>query len=283
MRRAPEPWHPSLAVHVVALALTVVLGAGPDAPAPARPSPEAELEAELQRASESLPPPEVAVVVEGPDPGRYRLQEATLLLDGAPLPAGAAVRGGQTPTPAQVSAGDHVLSAKLVYRGQALGPHPWEEGPMWTLPARVALQAARGLRITLRLTVETNDRAPVPAGRLSLRSSVEPVMLVAVDDTPPPPAPAALPAPAVAAPAPEPAPPPPAAPAVGTPPPKKKAPKKVARKPPPKAAPAAAAAAVPASATAVDPGDGLEQATARLRAALAAPGDAGTPPPAAAR
>lgn len=272
-------------MHVVAaFALAVLLRADPDAGAPVRLSPEAELEAELQKATEALPPAEVVVVVEGPDAKRYRLVEATLLLDGSPLPPGAAVAPGGTAKGAPVSNGDHVLAAKLVYQGAPLGVRPWEEGPQWILPARVALKANRGLRITLRLTVETNDRAPVPAKRLSLSSAVEPVMLVAVEEAPPPAAPKP-PAPEVAAPAPEPAVPaasvPAATPAPEKPPPAKKKPaKKVARKPAPKPAPAATAtaAAVPASAAAAESNDGLEAATARLRAALAAPRDGGTSP-----
>lgn len=269
-------------MHVVAaFALAVLLRADPDAGAPVRLSPEAELEAELQKATETLPPAEVVVVVEGPDAKRYKLVEATLLLDGAPLPPGAAVAPGGTAKGAPVSDGDHVLAAKLVYQGAPLGVRPWEEGPQWILPARVALKANRGLRITLRLTVETNDRAPVPGKRLSLSSAVEPVMLVAVEEPPPPPAAPKLPAPTVAAPAPEPVPPAAAASSPAPPPPAKKKPppKKVARKPAPKAAPAAAttAAAVPASAGAAESTDGLEAATARLRAALAAPRDGGVP------
>jgi hypothetical protein len=268
-------------VHVVAaFALAVLLRADPDAGAPVRLSPEAELEAELQKATESLPPAEVVVLVERPDPHKYKLVEATLLLDGVPLPPGAAVAPGGTAKGAPVSNGDHVLAAKLVYQGTPLGVRPWEEGPQWILPARVSLKATRGLRITLRLTVEANERAPVPGKKLSLRSEVEPVMMVAVEEPPPPPAPRPA-VPEVAGPAPEPvAPAPAAAPPPGKPPPAKKKPaKKVARKPAPKAVPAAAAtaAAIPASAGAAESNDGLEAATARLRAALGAPRDGGTP------
>jgi len=277
-------------VHVVAaFALAVLLRADPDAGAPVRLSPEAELEAELQKATETLPPAEVVVVVEGPDAHRYKLVEATLLLDGAPLPPGAAVASGGTAKGAPVSDGDHVLAAKLVYQGAPLGVRPWEEGPQWILPARVSLNATRGLRITLRLTVEANERAPVPSKKLSLRSEVEPVMMVAVEEPPPPLAPKPPP-PEVAAPAPESAVPAAAAPAATSSPEKpapakKKPAKKVARKPAPKPAPAtpAKAAAVPASAAAAESTDGLEAATARLRAALSAPRDGGVASPPIAR
>ena len=269
----------SLAVQLVlAFALTVVLRAGPEAPPPARPSPEAELEAQLAASTSKGPPPEVVVVVVGPDATVYRLEQQTVLLDGAPMAVSAAadadagtsamldagVAGGGL----VVSQGDHVLSAKLVYRGQPLGPLPWQEGPRWTLPARVSLQASPGLRFTVRLTVEANPQAPA-AQRLTLRSEVEPEMLMAVDDAPLPPPPVAhLPLP----PPPAPLASAPTVPATAAAPKKKK--KKVAKA-------AVPAAAVPAAAkvSTASPGagsaDALEEATARLRSALAAPQDGG--------
>jgi len=273
----PTAWHSSSTVQLVlALALTVVLRAGPAAPPVARPSPEAELEALLASTVAKSPPAELTVVVVGPDSKLYRLEEATLRLDGAPLVASsAAADAGATPLKGTVvSDGDHVVSARLVYRGQALGPLPWEEGPKWTLPARVTVQASRGLRFTIRLTVEANEHAPA-SHRLSLRSEVEPEMLVAVDDAPlpPPPVPklpaaAALASPASVA----------AAPTLAAAPATKKKKKKVAR-----AAHVSAAATVSAAAPPTGGADALQEATARLKSALAAPSDGGvlggeTPP-----
>lgn len=268
---------------VAALALTLVLRAAPDAPPPsaARPSAEAELEAQLAATSQTLPPAEVLVVVDGPDPTRFRLEQATLRLDGAPVvavtaaAASSAIAAGKPPAGTTVSDGDHVFTGQLVYRGQALGPHPWEEGPKWTLPARLSLQASRGLRLVIRLTVEVNERAPVPAQRLGLRTDLEPQMMVAVDDAPlpPPPLPTLPPAPtapaAVAAPT-DTSPPPRAAPTAANPVPPKK--KKTAQK----SARAARPAAVPATVS-PETAESLEQATARLRAALSAPRDGGPP------
>jgi hypothetical protein len=261
-----------------AIVLCVVLRAEPDASPPTRPSAEAELEAQLQAGLVQLPPAEVLVLVEGPDPKRYRLEEAVILLDGVRAPLSAPPKPGEPPKGVSVSEGDHVLSARLVYRGQPLGPYPWEEGPRWALPARVTLKASRGLRLTIRLTVEANERAPVVTQRLALQTAVEPEMLVAVDDAPLPPPPlprlpepAAAPPP-VSTPSPTATVPPPPAPA-------KKKPKRVARARPaaPSVAPPAAAT-VSAPATAAVESDGLDQATARLRAALSAPQDGGTAP-----
>lgn len=254
---------------LLALALTVVLRAG-EAPSSARPSPEAELDQLLAASTAKVPPPEVVVLVVGPDAKRYRLEEVTVRLDGEPFPALAAVEAATAPKGTVVSDGDHVVSAKLVYRGQPLGPLPWEEGPKWTLPARVTLQASRGLRFTVRLTVEANELAPATQ-RLTLHSEVEPEMLVPVDDAPLPPPPVAhlpvaagppLPPTVAAAPAP-----------AATPAAKKKR-KKVTRA-------ARATTAVPAAATvsttasAAGSPNALEEATARLRSALAAPQDGG--------
>lgn len=270
---------------VVALALTVVLRAGPDAGAAAQPSVEAELDALLAATARKTPSAEVVVVVEGPDPKVYRLEEATVHLDGAPLPLSNSGPGAQA-TP--LSDGDHVVSARLVYRGQRTGPYPWEEGPRWALPARVALQASRGLRFSIRLVVETNAQAPTVAQRLTLRCDVEPQMLVAVDDAPlpPPPVPQASPT-AVVAPAAAPLEPAAAATAIATPP-KKKPKKKVARATRSAGTVPASAAVSPAApaATAAAAGEttnGLEEATARLRRALAAPGDAGVATPSRAK
>jgi hypothetical protein len=315
---------------VAAFALTVVLRAGPDA-GPSQASAEAELEALLAATTLKSPPAEVLVVVEGPDPKVYRLEEATVHLDGAPVAistvadagsslatlsvtdagsslatltvadAGLALAtftiadaglplailpvldAGPWPTGTQVSDGDHVISARLVYRGQPTGPYPWEKGPRWALPARVAFQASHGLRFTIRLVVETNAQAPA-AQRLGLHSEVDPEMLVAVDDAPLPAPPLPrLPRPAVETPvaasvtpaAAAPASPPVTASA------KRKPKKKVARAThttggvPASAAVSKGAGVVPAAA---DTHDALEEATARLRSALAAPGDAGAPP-----
>ncbi len=295
---------------LLAFAVTVVLRAGPEAPSAVRPSPEAELEAQLAASTSRAPPPEVRVVVVGPDATLYRLEQETVLLDGIPVPVSApadggvsavgevamstaadggvsaaleartsaaadggvstvvdAVDAGVSPGGMVVSEGDHVLSAKLVYRGQPLGPLPWEEGPRWTLPARVSLQATRGLRFTVRLTVEANPHAPA-AQRLTLLSEVEPEMMVAVDDAPLPPPPVAhLPLPPPPAPVASAA--SPSAPATATATAKKKK-KKVA-----KAVPAAAVPAAAKGSSATGSADALEEATARLRSALAAPQDGG--------
>jgi len=251
-----------------AFALTVVLRAGPEAPPAPRPSPEAELDAQLAAATAKSPPAEVAVVVVGPDAKLYRLEEATVQLDGLPFGAGRADAGASAAV--VVSDGDHVVSARLVYRGQAFGPLPWEEGPKWTLPARVSIQATRGLRFTVRLTVETNPNAP-PGQRLSLRSDVEPEMLMPLDDAPLPPPPVAhLPPPLP--PVPEPAPVATIPTAAISPPATTKKKKKKATRP----AAAAAAAKAPSTASpSVGSSDALEEATARLRSALASPLDGG--------
>jgi hypothetical protein len=270
---------------VAAVALTVVLRAGPDAPAPVPPSAEAEVEALLAATAQKSPPAEVLVVLDGPDPKTYSLEDATLELDGKPMSF-----SGRRQKPVQVSDGDHVVSARLVYRGQNIGPLPWQQGPKWTLPARVQLQATRGLRLTVRLTVEADDSGALLSQRLGIRSAVEPEMLAVVDDAPLPPPPLPqLPPPAELAPvaASQPTPRtlasadiPPAAPA-------KKRKKRVARTTRPSAvvphsagAPAAAAVvpvAAPAPQPAPETQDGLEQVTARLRSALAAPRDGGVP------
>jgi len=318
---------------VAAFALTVVLRAGPDA-GTSQASAEAELDALLATTTLKAPMAEVVVVLEGPDPALYRLEEATVQLDGTPLAFSTAVDAG-LPTSAlpsavdggfaealstsvdggpffsassvsdagpawalaalgdagvlsasvdagpsvigrQVSDGDHVVSARLVYRGQPTGPYPWQQGPRWVLPARVMLQASHGLRFTVRLVVEFNALAPA-AQRLVLRNEVEPEMLVAVDDAPLPPPPlprlppAAIPTSMAASP------PPAVAPvtAVAATPAKKKSKKKVARATQTTVAVPAKASKVPAAG---ETADALEEATARLRSALAAPGDAGVPP-----
>lgn len=274
---------------VAAVALTVVLGAGPDVPPAALPSPEAEVEAALAASAAKLPPGEVVVVVDGPDSKVYRLEEATARLDGAPLTVFAAAAAGPVPKGAEVSDGDHVVSARLVYRGQAFGPFPWESGPKWGLPARVQLKVSRGLRLTIHLIVETNEHAPVAAQRLTLRAEVEPQMVAVVDDAPLPPPPLPqLPLPSEAA-APVAAASAPAGAVVTadvapTAPPKKKKKKKVVARAP-RPTPAVQASAPPTAvsppttaAPAADTPEGLEQATARLRSALAAPRDGGSTP-----
>lgn len=268
---------------VAAVALVVVLRAGPDAPPAVRPSPEAEVDELLASTARKSPPAEVVVVVEGPDPKVYRLEEATVHLDGTPLAVFAATASGAPPKGAPVSDGDHVVSARLVYRGQAFGPYPWEAGPRWELPARVLLQASHGLRLTIRLIVETNERAPLAAQRLALRAQAEPKMLLAVDDAPLPPPPlpqlslpteltpvAASSAPPRAGVAAELTP----APAL-----KKKRKKPVAaRTTRPVAIVPAPPEVKPPVSPAADTPEGLEQATARLRSALAAPRDGGATP-----
>ncbi len=278
---------------VAAVALTVVLRAGPDAPPAVRPSAEAEVEEVLAATARKSPSAAVVVVVEGPDSKLYQLEEATVRLDGAPMALSVGAPSGVPPQGTEVSDGDHVVSARLVYRGQAFGPYPWQAGPRWALPARVLLKASHGLRLTIHLIIETNEQAPLAGQRLALRTEVEPVMLVALDDAPLPPPPlphlpqqlppaadlapvattATAPSSAVVA-----------AALSSAPPPKKKTKKKVV------ARSTRASAVVPASAatkpsSAGGPGaetpDGLEQATARLRSALAAPRDGGPTPTAA--
>ncbi len=258
----------SPAVLVLALALTMVLRAGPDAPPATRQTPEAEVDALLASTVAKSPLAEVVVVVVGPDPKLYHLEEATLRLDGTPVRATSASEVGPLAQGRAVTDGEHVVTARFVYRGQALGPLPWEEGPVWKLPARVTVQASRGLRFIVRLTVETNERAPAGM-RLSLSSDVEPQMLRAVDDgpLPPPPVPHLVPPPVVSPPAPVAAAPSPAA----APAPKKKAPKKKVARPAATSVPTAATAVAPAAGSA----DALAEATARLKSALAAPADGG--------
>jgi hypothetical protein len=270
---------------VAAVALTVFLGAGPEVPPAPKPSAEAEVEALLAATSAKSPPAEVVVVVEGPDPKVYRLEEATARLDGVPLPVFAATASGPLPKGAEMSDGDHVVSARLVYRGQAFGPFPWESGPKWGLPARVQLKASHGLRLTIRLTVETNERAPLATQRLSLRAEVEPQMVVAVDDAPLPPPPLPqLPPTTESVPVATASPPSASVAAADAPastPPKKRKKKTVARAARPSAAvqtPTRVTPAVAAPAAPADTAEGLEQATARLRNALSAPRDGGTAP-----
>lgn len=205
----------------------------------------------------------------------------TLLSTASSIDAGAPFIGTQVPD------GDHVVTARLVYRGQPTGPYPWQQGPRWVLPGRVPFQASHGLRFTVRLVVEMNAQAPA-AQRLVLRPELEPEMVAALDDAPlpPPPLPRLPPAPvptSVTASAP-PLVAAPATPLAATPT-KKKPKKKVARV-------TSTTAGVPASAkaskaAAVAPGSseapGLEEATARLRSALAAPLDAGAVPVGATR
>jgi hypothetical protein len=243
---------------------------------------EAEVEALLAVTARQTPSAEVAVVVEGPDPAVYRLEEATVRLDGAPLPVSNVVPSGPAAQGTPVSDGDHMVSARLVYRGPPTGPYPWEEGPRWALPARVVLQASRGLRFTIRLVVETNAHAPLAAQRLALHAAVEPQMLMAVDDAPLPPPPAPkLPAPTMVAPLTA---PPIAVTAVSVAPSaKKKQRKKVSHTTRPVGAvPASAAVAANAGPAAGETTHALEEATARLRSALAAPRDAGAATPGAA-
>jgi hypothetical protein len=276
-------------VQLLGFALTVVLlGAGPDAPPVVHPSAEAEVEEVLAAAARKSPLAAVVVVLEGPDPKVYQLEEVAVRLDGAPVAVSVAAPSGPARKGTEVSDGDHVLSARLVYRGQAFGPYPWEAGPRWALPARVLLKASHGLRLTIRLIVETNEHAPQAGQRLALRAEVEPEMLVAVDDAPLPPPPLPELPPAAQAPVTASVVGPSAALAVELPPaapPKKKRKKTVARSPRPSAvAPSSssAAAAPPAAATPKVPtaeaSEGLEQATARLRSALAAPRDGGPAP-----
>jgi hypothetical protein len=266
---------------VLGLALTVLLRAGPDAPPVVHPSAEAEVDEVLAAAARKSPLATVVVVVEGPDPKLYHLEEVAVRLDGAPVAVSVAAPSGPAPKGTEVSDGDHVVSARLVYRGQAYGPYPWEAGPRWALPARVLLKARHGLRLTIRLMVETNEHAPQAGQRLALRAEVQPEMLVAVDDAPLPPPPLPELPPSALTPV--------AASVTGpsavvaaelpaaVPPKKKKRKKTLARSPSPSAVAPSSAAATPASSavpTAEAP-EGLEQATARLRSALAAPRDGG--------
>jgi len=122
--------------------------------------------------------------------------------------------------------------------------------------------------------VQTNVQAPV-GQRLVLQSEVEPQMLMAVDDVPLPPAPPPQRPPAVEMPVAASA-LPPAPEAVAPPPAAKKKPKKKAARATQVSGTVPASAAVAKGAASVPPAETLEEATARLRSALAAPGDAGT-------
>ena len=95
---------------VLAFALTVVLRAGSDAPAPTRPTPEAELEAQLASSISRAPVAEVVVVVVGPDPTRYHLEDVTLLLDGTPVRAARGTETGPVAQGRAVPDGDHVVT-----------------------------------------------------------------------------------------------------------------------------------------------------------------------------
>jgi hypothetical protein len=203
-----------------------------------------------------------------------------LLSAASSIDAGAPFAGTQVPD------GDHVVAARLVYRGQPTGPYPWQQGPRWVLPGRVPFQASHGLRFTVRLVVEMNAQAPA-AQRLVLRPEVEPEMVAAVDDAPLPPPPLPrLPPPPVPTSVTASAPPLVMATPLAATPTKKKPKKKVARV-------TSTTGGVPASAKASKaaagvPGSGeapvsLEEATARLRNALAAPLDAGAAPAGAPR
>jgi hypothetical protein len=267
---------------VAAVALTVVLRAGPDAPGAAQPSAEEEVEALLAATTSKAPPAEVRVVLDGPDAKLYRLDEATVRLDGAPFALSATPPPGTQSKGTEVSDGDHVVSARLVYRGRPIGPYPWDEGPRWILPARVTLKATHGLRLTIRLIVEVNTAAPTVSQRLSIRSEVEPEMLAVVDDAPLPPPPLPkLPPPSEALPASTTSSPPSALATVApvAPPVAKKKKAKVARSTRPAPSVAAPVPSVaPAAAAAVPGAETLEQATARLRSALASPMDGGVAP-----
>jgi hypothetical protein len=263
---------------VAALALTVVLGAGPDAGTQGRPSAEAEIEAVLAATVPKAPPAEVLVTLEGPDASVYRLEEATVHLDGVPLAISSLSPSGPQPPGTRVSDGDHVVSAKLVFQGKPTGVYPWQTGPRWVLPTRVPLQASHGLRLNVRLVVETNAQAPLGL-RLTLQPEVEPQMLMAVDDTPlPPPPRPQLPPPAAEVPVATSSAPP--VPEASTPPvaAKKKPKKKAASATKASGTVPASAAVVTKSAASVPPPETLEEATARLRSALAAPADAGKAP-----
>ena len=212
------------------------------------------------------------MVVVGPDPTRYHLEDVTLLLDGTPVRAATGTESGPLAQGRAVPDGDHVVTARLVYRGQPLGPRPWEEGARWTLPAKVTVQARHGLRFIVRLSVDTNEKAPA-GQRLSLQSDVEPVMLVAVDDAPlpPPPVPHLAPPPEVAA-----------APCKGGGrgerrpllPPRRRRRRRRPGRPARPRLPTTLSATAPAAAAA----DPLAEATSRLKSALAAPADGGTAP-----
>src|SRR5215467_11780419 len=79
-------------------------------------NPAEELDAELAQ-QVKIPDPELVVVTDGPDPARFELVDATVELDGRPVPGKVEPGWGKELFRGPVVAGNHVLAAQFAYRG----------------------------------------------------------------------------------------------------------------------------------------------------------------------
>lgn len=150
-----------------------------------------ELDAELN-AQVKIPGPELVIITDGPDPERYSLSEASIALDGRPLPGPVQPGWGKRFYEGALAPGNHVLTAEFVYRAARTGPYPWSDTYSFRVPGKVEFQAQRGLRLMVHLRVETHDEAEDARGKLAFRAALEPEMIAKIDDTPLPPPPKPL-------------------------------------------------------------------------------------------
>ena len=151
-------------------------------------SPAEELDAELAK-QVNIPEPELVVVTDGPDPARFELLEATVELDGRPLPGPVAPGWGNEFFRGAVVPGNHVITAQFAYRGSKTGAYPWSGSFAYRVPGKVEFQAQRGLRLVVHLRVEVREEQEDPRNRLAFRAALEPEMTAKVDDAPMPPPP----------------------------------------------------------------------------------------------
>jgi hypothetical protein len=225
-------------------------------------SPAEELEAQLAE-QVKIPEPELVVITDGPDPARFDLIDGIVELDGRPLPGPVEAGWGKPFFRGPVVPGNHVLTARLTYRGSKTGAYPWSGSFAYRVPGKVEFQAQRGLRLVVHLRVEVHEEQEDPRNRLAFRAALEPEMTAKVDDAPMPPPPPRkvtpedLVQPQLA---------PPLASVPETPPP---APSKTKKKAPKKKKTSVAGAAA---------GPSLDVATARLQKAIATPGEGPSKP-----
>ncbi len=151
-------------------------------------SPQEELEAELAQ-QVKIPEPELVVVTDGPDPGKFELVEGMVELDGRPLPGPMEPGWGKELFRGTVVVGNHVLAAQFTYRGSRTGAYPWSGSFAYRVPGKVEFQAQRGLRLVVHLRVEVHEEQDDPRNRLAFRAALEPEMTAKVDDAPVPPPP----------------------------------------------------------------------------------------------
>jgi hypothetical protein len=151
-------------------------------------SPAEELEAELAQ-QVKIPEPELVVVTDGPDPARFQLFEATVELDGRPLPGPVVPGWGKEFFRGPVVPGNHVITAQFAYRGSKTGAYPWDGSFTYRVPGKVEFQAQRGLRLVVHLRFEVREEQEDPRNRLAFRAALEPEMTAKVDDAPMPPPP----------------------------------------------------------------------------------------------